>query len=63
MSAAERERTLLQKYLWVIAATSLPFIAEYADVAKDLKRGNVSHTNLTGGLEAHTGGEVWFEYF
>jgi hypothetical protein len=60
-SDAERERATPQKHLWVVTPNGIPFIAEYAAVAKYLDRGSVSHTNLTGGLDAHSGGEVWFE--
>jgi hypothetical protein len=54
--AKEAEST---KYLWVVAPTSVPFALELLpDVG--LQRGRLSHTNLTGGGRAHSGGEMWF---
>jgi hypothetical protein len=47
------------KYLWVAAPTTVPFALELLpDV--ELQRGRLSHTNLTGGGQAHSGGEMWF---
>jgi hypothetical protein len=48
------------KYLWVILPDSLPYVLESGELGKSLSRGAVSHTNLTGGTEAHCGGELWF---
>lgn len=47
------------KYLWVVASTSVPFALEQLPNAQ-LDRGYLSHTNLTGGAQAHSGGEMWF---
>jgi hypothetical protein len=54
--ARESEDT---KYLWVIAAEDVPLALECNNTAK-LQRGYLSHTNLTGGADAHSGGELWF---
>lgn len=47
-------------YLWVIAQSDVPFALEYSDWGKTLETGVIKHTNLTGGAEAHCGGELWF---
>ena len=47
------------KYLWVIAERDVPIALEQENKAK-LQRGYLSHTNLTGGADAHSGGELWF---
>lgn len=48
-----------QKYLWVVSSRSIPFALELLP-SISFKRGRLAHTNLTGGQEAHCGGEVWF---
>lgn len=48
------------KYLWVVASATLPAALEYPTNAITLKRGSLTHTNLTGSADAHTGGELWF---
>jgi len=48
-----------EKYLWVIGPEKIPHALEFLpDVA--FHRGYLSHTNLTGGAPAHSGGELWF---
>lgn len=47
-------------YLWVIGKNSIPAALETAEIGKSLHTGIIKHTNLTGGAEAHCGGEVWF---
>jgi hypothetical protein len=47
-------------YLWVIGQESIPAALETIAVGQELKSGVIKHTNLTGGLPAHCGGEVWF---
>jgi hypothetical protein len=54
--AREAEST---KYLWVVAPTTVPFALESLPEVR-LQRGRLSHTNLTGGGPAHSGGEMWF---
>lgn len=49
-----------KKYLWVVATRGCPSILEEGPAAAGLSRGAVSHSNLTGGDEAHAGGELWF---
>ena len=46
-------------HLWVIDQRGRPCISE-APLAR-LGKGNLHHTNLTGGEEASIGGEVWFD--
>ena len=48
------------KYLWVVALETLPGALEHHATATALKRGRLAHTNLTGGADAHTAGELWF---
>lgn len=45
------------KYLWVVGQNRVPFAL---DLSPGFERGRLSHTNLTGGADAHCGGEVWF---
>src|ERR1700730_8073499 len=52
--AREAEST---KYLWVVAPTTVPFALESLPEVR-LQRGRLSHTNLTGGGPAHSGGEM-----
>ena len=47
-------------YLWVIGKERVPAILEAAEIGKSLESKIVKHTNLTGGDDAHCGGEVWF---
>jgi hypothetical protein len=54
--AREAEST---KYLWVVAQSNVPFALEMLPNVK-FERGRLSHTNLTGGAPAHSGGEMWF---
>ncbi|MBU5614471.1 hypothetical protein [Geomonas azotofigens] len=49
------------KYLWVITGDAIPYILETGDDGAKCARGRLSHTNLTGGATAHSGGEMWFE--
>lgn len=48
------------KYLWVVSLDNIPYILENGEIGARLGRGSVSHTNLTGGKDAHCGGELWF---
>ena len=49
-----------KRCLWVIRTLDVPFVPEYASVSPPLQTGKCKHTNLTGGQDAHCGGEVWF---
>jgi hypothetical protein len=51
--AREEEST---KYLWVVTPTNVPFALESLPEV-GLQRGRLSHTNLTGGGPAHSGGK------
>ena len=55
---SEANRT---KYLWVVAVGGVPAALERPSQGTTLKRGRLTHTNLTGGEPAHTGGELWFQ--
>lgn len=48
------------KYLWVVAMAGVPSALEIPQGGTKLSRGRLAHTNLTGGDEAHTAGELWF---
>lgn len=48
------------KYLWVVMAAAVPIATEQPKEGVSLSRGYLSHTNLTGGMVAHCGGELWF---
>ena len=43
-----------------MAADGLPAALEYPSGGTTRQRGSLTHTNLTGGADAHTGGELWF---
>lgn len=47
-------------YLWVVAANDATFALESTPFGHQLETGKVKHTNLTGGADAHCGGELWF---
>jgi hypothetical protein len=59
-SRADEHKNDSSKYLWVVASEGVPGALEYHLTAKTLKRGRLAHTNLTGGADAHTAGELWF---
>ena len=46
--------------LWVVRDSDVPFIREHASVSSSLQSQVCKHTNLTGGHDAHCGGEIWF---
>lgn len=47
-------------YLWVIGKEAIPAAIETLAIGQQLKSKIIKHTNLTGGANAHCGGEVWF---
>ena len=49
-----------KRCLWVVRSKDVPFIRERVSVSPPLHSGVCKHTNLTGGQDAHCGGEVWF---
>ena len=49
-----------KRCLWVVRTLDVPFVRESAAVSPRLQSGVCKHTNLTGGQDAHCGGEVWF---
>lgn len=48
------------KMLWVVATDGVPWAQELDSPWRALGRESLSHTNLTGGGDAHSGGELWF---
>jgi hypothetical protein len=48
------------RQLWVIRSTDFPVALEACPWGKKLRRGSITHSNLTGGSEAHSAGEIWF---
>lgn len=50
----------INKYLWVVGPNEVPIAIEGPRPTEQLARGYLSHTNLTGGGNAHCGGELWF---
>jgi hypothetical protein len=48
------------KYLWVVGLTDVPYALESLPGRTVPARGYLAHTNLTGGAQAHAGGEMWF---
>src|SRR5262249_20746089 len=50
---------LEEKYLWVVSPEAVQYALELLP-GVIFQRGRLSHTNLTGGHPAHSGGEIWF---
>jgi hypothetical protein len=48
------------KYLWVVMSEEVVFALENGPAGKATSRGTLTHTNITSGQPAHSGGEVWF---
>ena len=49
------------KFLWVVRSADVPYAPERGATGRTIAgRGKLSHTNLTGGADAHCGGELWF---
>lgn len=48
----------INRYIWVIDRRGIPYIIEQS--IPRLNDDKPKHTNLTGGGEAHIGGELWF---
>ena len=49
-----------KRCLWAVRTLDVPFVREHVSVSPPLPSGVCKHTNLTGGEDAHCGGEVWF---
>jgi hypothetical protein len=45
-----------EKYIWAVLPAAVPFALE---TNADFENGRVTHTNLTSGEPAHSGGEMW----
>ena len=54
-----RDGPTVHRYIWVIDSTGIPYILEFG---QSTPAGHVpKHSNLTGGMPASMGGEMWFE--
>lgn len=60
LNPSAKVRHECKRCLWVVRRLDVPFILEHAVVEPPLQSGVCKHTNLTGGEDAHCGGEVWF---
>jgi hypothetical protein len=49
-----------KKYLWVVGRDDVRCALEFGVFGRSRARGSLTHTNLTGGKSAHSGGEAWF---
>lgn len=49
------------KCLWLVGVDDVVFAQEYGASGVSTSRGRLAHTNLSGGVEAHSGGELWWE--
>jgi hypothetical protein len=57
---ATSDTAIEARHLWVIRANDVPVALESCAWGKDLESRLIKHSNLTGGAEAHCGGELWF---
>jgi hypothetical protein len=48
------------RHLWVIRTADVPVALEACAWGKTLQSKCIKHSNLTGGDDAHSGGEIWF---
>jgi hypothetical protein len=48
------------RHLWVIRPADMPVALEACAWGTTLQSGCIKHSNLTGGADAHSGGEMWF---
>ncbi|MFA6062871.1 MAG: hypothetical protein WC736_09745 [Gallionella sp.] len=50
-----------KKFLWVVTPDDVKYAHEKSELAQShCKRGRLAHTNITGGKEAHSGGQLAF---
>jgi hypothetical protein len=47
-------------YLWLIRTDDVKICLENGILGQSTERGRLSHTNLSGNVPAHCGGELWF---
>jgi hypothetical protein len=55
-----RDDAIANRHLWVILPGDVPVALEACEWGKKLESGCIKHSNLTGGADAHSGGELWF---
>lgn len=48
-------------HLWIMDGAGLPYLLERCEAAQSLASGVIKHTNLSGGGEASSGGELWVD--
>jgi hypothetical protein len=48
------------KFLWLVGTDDVPTALEEGPLGRTRKRERLTHTNLSGGSLAHSGGELWF---
>lgn len=59
LSGPERPADLM--YVWLVLADDVLYALEHGKSGQSTRRGRLAHTNLSGGADAHVGGELWFE--
>ncbi len=47
-------------YLWLVRTDDVKVCLENGSLGQSTERGRLSHTNLSGNVPAHCGGELWF---
>jgi hypothetical protein len=47
-------------YLWLVAPSDVVIALEEGTAGQSTTRSRLAHTNLSGGGDAHAGGELWF---
>jgi hypothetical protein len=47
-------------YLWLVRTDDVKICLENGVLGQSTERGRLSHTNLSGNVPAHCGGELWF---
>ena len=46
-------------FLWIVRSADMPIALEACEWGRKLESAVIKHSNLTGGLPAHSGGELW----
>lgn len=57
---SEADKHGKRKFLWLIGVSDVFVAEENGAAGKITQRGYLSHTNLSGGADAHAGGELWY---
>lgn len=48
-------------HIWLVTSDRVPYALEHGELGKTTQRRRLAHTNLSGGRDAHAGGELWFK--